>query len=204
MNNFKHIFNEYKDSFLNENGSVLKNSLKPVYCIIKNGNIETSDLPFIMDSAEEAFVICRYKYIVITQQDTDFFFLYMNNEGIIDNAIVKDGWILKFKDPQTGPYRSRPYFSISKQNLYTEIDINGYELDVPRMWKLFSEARECTTQLELKFLEKLFDQEAKLEDVTKENAILKYRESLLEERIASYKELLKKIEDLVDIVNKKF
>lgn len=203
MNNFRQVFDEYKDSFLKDNSSVWKNSLKPLYCINNNGIIETSDLPYIMDSAEEAFVICQYTYTVIRQPDIDYFFLYMNKQGKIDNAIVKDGWTFKFGKPETGPYRSSPSFNISKQNLKLEIYLRGSKPNMSRMWKLFSEARKCSTQLELEYLEMLYDKESELEELTKSNAELKYRKALLEERIESYRGLLKKIEDLVDNANMK-
>lgn len=202
MNSFRQIFEEYKVSFLNNNPNVQGKTLKPLYGIINNGEVKTSNLPYILDLGEEVFVICSYRYLVQTCYDQDCFFIYMNKEGVVEDYITKDGWIFKFNGPMTESFRSHPALIISKQNLKMVIPVCPYEIQMSRLWKLYCETKKCSTQKELEFLKELYKRESNIENLIKENAELKYRESLLDERINSYRSLLKKIESLVENTNK--
>lgn len=195
------IADDYRQRIYKENPKIILGSIHTEYLAINEESVQSSSLPYILDDADIGLVIYLYDYVVIYKDDSSFFALFMTKDGKAEDYIEIDGWRLSFPRPQTGLYRTYSrYAYISKGNLRIGIEVSKYHVanEVQRLWNLFAIARTCNTQLELNFLKKMYEKDSDIKYLQGKNLILENNIEFLHEQINAYKNLLSKIEELVN------
>lgn len=201
MSEIRALVNDYKEYIIANNPNVWANSIRQEFLIIDGDSVRTSNVPFALDNAKFALVLFHYTYTVVTQNNNNFFALFINDEGYAEDYVEIDKWRFEFDKPVTALYRTQSKnLIISKGNLKLKVKVNmvnvakGFE----RMWELYAKARECSSQLELDLLKDLYVQKQDLDSVNNKNYHLCYQNRLLEENVKAYEGLLGRISNLVN------
>ena len=193
---------QFRDQFLLTNEKVVK-VLDQYYIAINGEDVIHSKLPYSADMSDYSIYMFSYKYKVIENYDVSMAALFFNKNGAIDEYIEIDGWKLKFYAPITSLHHcDRLGVIISKEELQLNIcyDFVGFQFLVDKMdkiWRLFTAARGCTTQMELDLILKVFNMEDSLDSIKKENLLERAARETAEIQIDAYKVLLNKIDTLV-------
>lgn len=201
MSVIRNIADEYRKIFVSENQNVWPN-IRTEYFSIDDDNIYQSTMPFILDKAKVGLVIYRYTYTVISAEDYSFCSLFIKENGEAEDYIEIDGWRFRFDRPITSMYRTYSRaVCISNGVLTLVIKLyQPFEIadKMKRLWELFKLCRKCTTQLELDFLCKMYNQECDLIELSEKNLRQEYEIEKLQAELETHKNLIKKIEQLVD------
>lgn len=196
------VTNVFVKEFIEKNKNVWSSTLRATYFSINADNVKASSFPYSMESAEHALVVYSYVYTVHTQEDSSMFSIFFNANGDIEHYIEIDGWRLSFSSPITSDYRNYgTYCYISKGTIEGEIRIKDErQMDkcFDEIWKLFCKARNCETQQEIDFLIEMYKLNIDINELNDKNIKLEAEIKAKETIISSYKELLHKIEELVN------
>lgn len=172
------------------------------YLSINEENIvKTSSYPYDLEDSKIVLVICFYKYRVITQQSSSFYVLFLDQSGWKDDFYKMNGWTISFDCPITSAYHTESRkCMICKGELKACFDLRPiYEMPslIERVWPYLIRATECTSQMELSFLEEAFRKDIVIDKLKDKNLNLEY--SLMRERSLTdaYKKLLDRIGELI-------
>ena len=193
------IATAFIDKFLRENPSVFKRGLRAAFISINGDVAKVSSYPYSIDKAEHCIILLMYEYNVWQTNDYSYIPLCFNANGDIEDFIEINGWKLSFNKPVTSSWHSGPA-QVFIENREKKIAVDWYRREdyFPGIWKLFTIAQTCTTQLELDFALKAYKDEIELdclrEKVLKDEAKI----DALNIQLSSYKELLEKIELLAN------
>lgn len=192
---------DFKKKFLEENPSVWKNTLKPLYISINGDDTKVSSNPYAFEESEHGLAIFKYTYTVQTQPDDCIVPLFFNQNGDIEDYIELEGWKMSFCKPITSSYRCyNIYCYISNGPLKKSIKIDRYKLDkeFDDIWKLFSVARRCKTQLELDYAYKLYKENLNVLSLKEANIKQAAEIDSLKSLNKSYHLLIESIKELVE------
>ena len=189
---------DFKKKFLEENPC---NTIKPSYISINGDTIKVSSNPYAMEESEHGLVIFKYTYTVQTQPDDCLVPLFFNQNGDIEDYIELDGWKLSFDKPYTSTnrcYNIKCY--ISNGSLKKSIIIDRYKIDqeFDSIWKLFSVARMCKTQLELDYAYKLFKEKQNVLSLKEKNIKQAAEIDSLKMLTKSYQSLLDSFKEIIE------
>lgn len=200
MSVIRNIADEYRKIFVSENQNVWPN-IRSEYFSVDDNNINQSTTPFILDTAKIGLVIYRYTYTVLSAQDYSFCSLFIKENGEAEDYIEIDGWRFSFDKPITSMYRTySKEVRISNGTLKLAIKLyQPFEIvdKMKRLWELFRLCRKCTTQLELDFLCKMYNQECDLTELMDKNLKQENEIEMLKAELETHKNLIKRIEQLV-------
>lgn len=203
MNRYE-IANDFKKKFIEQNENVWSRTMKPTYFSINGDETKASTNPYAMENAEHALVVFHYTYTVITQEDCCMVPLFFNANGEIEDYIEIEGWKLSFSKPITALSR---YWSthcyISNDKLNASITVKAWEFDkfFDRIWKLFSVARTCKTQMELDFACKIYNLEKDILELKEKNIKQEAELDAKNTLISAHQELLDRIEEITNPKN---
>ena len=163
--------------------------------------IHISSYPYDLERVDKVLVICFFTYLVITQESSDCFFLFLDNHGQKDDYYILNDWKISFNPPTTSAYHtygrtciiSNGKFSTS---FYLE-PIYEMAVQIQKVWPYLIEATKCASQKELDFLSESFRNNIEIETLQGKNLILEYQLSVQQDRILAYESLLDKIESIV-------
>lgn len=192
---------DFKKKFLEENPCIWKNTIKSSYISINGDTIKVSSNPYAMEESEHGLVIFKYTYTVQTQPDDCLVPLFFNKNGDIEDYIDLGGWTMSFTKPITSSYRCyNIYCYISNGSIKKSIKIDRYKIDqeFEGLWKLFSVARLCKTQLELDYAYKLYKEKQNVLCLKEANIKQAAEIESLKLLTKSYQSLLDSIKELVD------
>lgn len=196
------ISSDFKKKFVEENKSVWSKSIKPVYFSINGEQAKASSNPYSMEQAEHGLVVFPYVYTVISQKDSSLVPLFFCANGDIEDYIVIDGWKLSFSAPTTSMYRCHSTsVYMEKDSLSIDVKISSpwnIAKEFPRIWKLFYIVKDCTSQIEVDYAKKFFENELEIENLKSKNLLAEAEIESLNMLITSYKQLLEKISNLAD------
>lgn len=85
MSEIRALVNDYKEYIIANNPNVWANSIRQEYLIIDGDSVRTSNVPFALDNAKFALVLFHYTYTVVTQNNNNFFALFVNDEGYAED-----------------------------------------------------------------------------------------------------------------------
>lgn len=121
--------------------------------ITEQQEVEISAMPYNLEDAKYAIVICDFEYPFHRGFYSNFFVLFIDNKGRATNKLEINGWKMWFDEPVTGGKRSpvRHCF-IQKDDL--KIDINCTECDlttdIAPLWKTFVAVFESSSTDEVR------------------------------------------------------
>lgn len=108
--------------------------------ITEKGEVEVSAMPYHLDDAKFAMVICEYDYAFHQSYNSDFFVLFIDDKGKASNRLKMGEWTMKFDEPVTGGRRSHSRHCYMGNN-QLQIDINCTDCDIIEhigyLWELF-------------------------------------------------------------------
>ena len=145
------------------------------------------------------FTICIY---CKSQKDSSLVPLFFCANGDIEDYIVIDGWKLSFSAPTTSMYRCHSTsVYMEKDSLSIDVKISSpwnIAKEFPCIWKLFYIVKDCTSQIEVDYAKKFFENELEIENLKSKNLLAEAEIESLNMLITSYKQLLEKISNLAD------
>ena len=193
------IAKAFIDKFLREHPSVFKRSLRTAFISINGDVAKVSSYPFSIENAEHCIILFMYEYNVWQTNDYSYIPLCFNATGDIEDFIEINGWKLSFNKPVTSSLHSGPAkVFIENGEKKIVLEWSRREDYFPRIWKLFTIAQTCTTQLELDFALKAYKDGVELDGLREKVLKDEAKIDALNMQLCSYKNLLEKIEQLVN------
>lgn len=164
--------------------------------------VRISSYPYDLEKAKIVLVICSYTYVVITQEDSSNFFLFMDQSGWKEDYYVIDGWTISFNRPCTSMYRTYSReCTISKDNLKISFYLRpAWEMAerIQKLWPYITEIVKSKTQRELDYIHQAYEDNVEIEELKEKIQNLEYSQMVYREQIDAYKDILDKIRELVN------
>ena len=132
------------------------------YAIMSNGEIEDSELPYILRYAEIAVVMLPYSYTMITKDWCSRYIIFIDGRGIPNNKIQHNGWTLKFDTPITDYYKTKVRYAIISNHNFEfilPVEENIEPTSFHKVWRLFSRLTPNTDFYEIKLLTEAYRQQ---------------------------------------------
>lgn len=121
--------------------------------ITEQQEVEISAMPYNLEDAKYAIIICDFDYPFHRSFCSNFFVLFINNKGRASNKLEINGWQLWFDEPVTGGKRSPARHCYMKKD-DLKIDINCTECDITtdivQLWKVYVQVFESSSIEEVK------------------------------------------------------
>lgn len=176
----------------------------PIYLALYNDDhIEKSNLWFILKNADMAVVILPFEYRVITSESSSAYILFIDKNGICNDSISLNGWLLKFDSPKESTYRTyNRYATISKDGhevtLSTPCEWVGAE-EFKRIWEYFKLiSTECSDYSSLPLYQNLYDKDVKIEALKADNIRVAYQCLTTSSLLKANEELINTIKQLIN------
>ncbi|MBR1940418.1 MAG: hypothetical protein IJ845_03685 [Bacteroidaceae bacterium] len=117
------------------------------FVAITEQGIDVSALPYNLEEAHYAMVVCNFDYPLHNGYHSNFFILFIDDKGKASNKLKVGDWTISFDEPVTGGHRSPSrHCFFKKEDLC--LDINCTDCDIcqslPTLWKLFLNIRNCS------------------------------------------------------------
>jgi hypothetical protein len=204
MNTRKEIADDFEKEIVKKNHICVYRT--KYVAIVKKNQVDISSYAYNIEKSKYAVIFLIYSYTVVTQEDMSTFVLFLDDKGRIDSKLVIDGWEIKFNDPIT--FGARSYgrdLTVSKENLsfrlYSHTDCENLVEWFAKMWKYIVQAMSCKTQTEIKMIQDLVEKDEKIDKLENDIIEEKWENYQNEELIKNYKNLLNRIEEIVNKQN---
>lgn len=171
--------------------------------IDKDGNSSpVSSSHIVLRNAQYGVLFANYRYLRITQDDYSFFTLFING-NIYNEYLEENGWRLYLNEPIVKEYITHNRSCIItnlNSKIKLELSFKGLSIqnNMGLCFKYFKIAQLCTTQQELDFLYKMFEQNIEIENLNKQLIKEKVDEYYMNKEIEGYKGILEKINALIN------
>lgn len=193
------IAQDFRKKFIEEHPNVWGETMSPVYFSITGDEAKVSKYHYSIEGAEHALVIFVYSYKVITQYDRSLVALFFHKNGEIEDHIIIDKWKIYFSPPKTHSFKScTPYVYMEKDGLQASFKLNLNTIDnaFPRIWSLLSIIKECRSQIEINYIQKVYELEEEIDTLRSEKLREKAQTDALNMLLEAHKQLLQRIETL--------
>lgn len=112
------------------------------FVAITEHEVDVSALPYNLEDARYAMVVCNYDYPLHNGYHSNFFVLFIDDKGKASNKLRIKDWTISLDEPVTGGRRSPSRHCYFKRG-DLRLDINCTDCDVSAnirvLWKLFKE-----------------------------------------------------------------
>ncbi|MBR3014024.1 MAG: hypothetical protein IKH69_03255 [Bacteroidaceae bacterium] len=119
------------------------------FVAITEHEVDVSALPYNLEDARYAMVVCNYDYPLHNGYHSNFFVLFIDDKGKASNKLRVGGWSISFDEPVTGGRRSPSRHCYFKKGSLC-LDINCTDCDVcgsiDVLWKLYMEICNYTPE----------------------------------------------------------
>lgn len=196
------ISNDFKEKFIQSHPNVWKNIVKPTFFSLDDDSASASDYWYSFENSKYGLVVFSYTYTVQTNNDTSMIPLFFDADGEIENYIELDGWKLYFSSPYTADLKCGwMYVYMQKDDMSVScmVSPNDIAKSFPPIWEKFAAVRKCDSQAELDYVNKIYSKDMEIKDLLSRNLKQEAKIEALNQQLESYKNLIKKIEEMVGI-----
>lgn len=170
--------------------------------IYEDDSMETSISPDILEDAEKCILIHNWVELKVTNWYPWFRLEYINEKKNVTLGVLEDGYTINVVGAYSWPLDYNPPIELNRygEHIYTPW-ISGYSLAerLVSVWDMYCRCKEYKTIKEAQLIGKIARSEIEILELKRKLSEKEFCEKLHAEKIAMYKQMLKKIEELLKL-----